>query len=255
MTPTTSHALAQGLADPALFETLFDCLPEVVFFAKDLEGRYVLVNRTLLERCGIQRRSDLIGRTATEVFPGQLGASYAAQDRQVLETGEAIRDKLELHLYPGGREGWCLTFKTPLRGVRDQVIGLAGISRDLHAADERHPEYGGLAQAVECLRSRFGEPLRLESLASEVGLSLDRFERLVRQVFHLTPRQLLTQTRIEAAFRLLRGGQLSIVEIAQACGYSDHSAFTRQFRATVGLTPSEYRAGTRPEAWDDPGSR
>jgi AraC-like DNA-binding protein len=33
-----------------------------------------------------------------------------------------------------------------------------------------------------------------------------------------------------------------VTEIAIACGYHDHSAFTRQFKATVGMTPSEYRA-------------
>jgi AraC-like DNA-binding protein len=32
-----------------------------------------------------------------------------------------------------------------------------------------------------------------------------------------------------------------VAEIAQACGYGDHSAFTRQFKATTGLTPSQYR--------------
>lgn len=248
MKATLPQALAQGLADPDLFEVLFDRLPEVVFFAKDLAGRYVLVNRTLLERCGIQHRAALIGRTAEEVFPAPLGASYTAQDRQVLKSGEVIRDKLELHLYPGGREGWCLTFKTPLRDLKNNVIGLTGISRDLHAADQRHPEYRRLAQAVEYLQSRYHEPLRLESVAGAAGLSLDRFERLVQQVLHLTPRQFLTKTRIEAASRLLRSDRLSIVEIAQACGYGDHSAFTRQFRATVGLTPSEFRAGVRPES-------
>jgi AraC-like DNA-binding protein len=36
-------------------------------------------------------------------------------------------------------------------------------------------------------------------------------------------------------------GEASVADIAQACGYADHSAFTRQFRATTGVTPSEYR--------------
>ena len=40
---------------------------------------------------------------------------------------------------------------------------------------------------------------------------------------------------------------MSVAEVAHACGYSDHSAFTRQFRATVGLTPREFRrARTEP---------
>jgi AraC-like DNA-binding protein len=121
------------------------------------------------------------------------------------------------------------------------VVGLVGISRDVHRPDEQHPEYARLARAVDALRSRYGETVRLQPLARKVGLSVSRFERLVRQIFHLTPRQLLIKTRIEAASRLLANERLTIAQVAQACGYSDHSAFTRQFRATVGLTPRAFR--------------
>jgi AraC-like DNA-binding protein len=74
---------------------------------------------------------------------------------------------------------------------------------------------------------------------------VSRFERLVRQIFQLTPRQLLIKTRVEAASRLLVDQRLTIAQVAQACGYSDHSAFTRQFRATVGLTPGAFRGRQR----------
>lgn len=228
---------------PDLLETLFSELPDVVFFLKDRAGRYVAANRTLLERCGIADRESLLGRTAEEVFPSPLGASYTAQDRLVLRTGAAIRDKLELHLYPGRGQGWCLTYKLPLRDADGAISGVAGLSRDLHRPDERHLEYRHLARAVEHLFEKYSEPLRLETVAANAGFSLDTFERLVKQVFHLTPRQLLTKARIEAASRLLRETDQSVAEIAYACGYSDHSAFTRQFRSTVGMTPREFRRG------------
>ncbi len=238
-TPTAGWLLA--LADPALLESLFDRVPDVVFFVKDRAGRYVLVNQTLRERCRAASKAALLGRTADEVFPPPLGAGYAAQDRLVVATGAPIEDRLELHLYPDGARGWCLTFKTPLRGPDGAIGGLVGVSRDLHLPDERHPEYRRLADAVDALHERYDEPLRIEALARKVGLSMDRFERLVKRVFHLTPRQLLTKTRIEVASRRLLDGDETVAHIAQACGYSDHSAFTRQFRATVGVTPREFR--------------
>ena len=238
---STQEDLFARLAAPSLLEGLFSRLPDVVFFVKDREGRYALVNETLLQRCGIAHKAGLLGRTAEEVFPGPLGASYTAQDRLVLETGAEIRDKLELHLYPRGRQGWCLTFKTPLRDAAGTIEGLVGISRDLPAADARRVEYQQLADAVEYLKEHYTEPLRLEALARVVGLAMDRFERLVREVFGLTPRQLLTQTRIQAASRLLRNKRMTVSDVAHHCGYSDHSAFTRQFKSTVGLTPREFR--------------
>jgi AraC-like DNA-binding protein len=228
-------------AAPFPVEDLFDRLPDVVFFAKDREGRYVRANETLVARCGKRHKREILGRTAEELFPRALGAAYTAQDREVLRTGAPIEDKLELHLYPGGRYGWCLTFKVPLRGPSGTTTGLVGISRDLHRPDERHPEYARLARAVEAIHARFGETVRLAALASRVGLSMDRFERLVKQVFHVTPRQLLVKTRVDAASRLLRETEATVAAIAQACGYADHSAFTRQFRATVGLTPRAFR--------------
>ena len=231
-----------ALGSPEVLQRTFDQVPDVVFFVKDVEGRYQLVNRTLAERCGIPHRAAIIGRTAKDVFPPPLGTSYLTQDQLVLRTGAEIRDKLELHLYTGRAEGWCLTFKTPLRDETGTVAGLIGISRDIHQADERHPEFSRLAEAVQHLRERFHEPLRLAAVSRAVNLSLDRFERLSKKVFHLTPQQLLAQTRLDEATRLLRETSNDVASIAYACGYSDHSAFTRQFRATVGLTPSAYRA-------------
>jgi AraC-like DNA-binding protein len=50
----------------------------------------------------------------------------------------------------------------------------------------------------------------------------------------------VVKLRLEHAAVLLDGSD-RISAIAQACGYADHSAFTRQFRAVVGVTPRDYR--------------
>jgi PAS domain S-box-containing protein len=238
--------------DFRLLEKLFDELPDVVFFVKDLEGRYSSVNSTLLKRCGFSRRDKLLGLTAEEVYPKPLGAVYIAQDRLVLQKGIEIRDKLELHLYPSNRQGWCLTFKTPIRDGSGNITGLVGISRDLHRPDEHDADYRRLARAIDDLQQRYAETVRLEALARSVGLSLDRFERLVKRVFYLTPRELLIKTRIEAASKLLVEGDQSVSDIAYACGYCDHSAFTRQFKATVGVAPAVFRASQREPEVSDP---
>jgi AraC-like DNA-binding protein len=234
-----------ALADPWFAAALFDQTPDIVFFVKDRQARYLVVNETLVERCGLRRKSQMLGRTAAQVFPPPLGESYAEQDRAVLATGTAIRQRLELHLYPGHGRGWCLTHKIPLFGRDGSIVGLAGISKDLQRPDEAQEDYRRVAWAVEQLQSRYAEPVRIELLARAAGLSVDSFERLVRRIFHLTPRQLLTKARLDAASTLLLEGGQSVADIAHACGYTDQSAFTRQFKATVGITPSEYRGRER----------
>lgn len=220
-------------------QSLFDALPHVVFFIKDRECRYTHVNTTLMRRLRIEQREDLIGRTALQVFPSVLGDAYLAQDKRVLE-GEIIEDQLDLHLYPNRIAGWCLTLKRPL--LNDgRVAGLVGISRDLGLPDKRHPSFNRIQAAVKHMRSNYDSPLGVKSLAEIAGVSVAQLERQFKRIFQLTPHQLITKFRMEEAMRLLHGDS-SIAKIGQSCGFSDQSAFSRQFKAVVNMSPKDYRA-------------
>jgi len=230
--------VALGAADYAL--GLFDSLPDVVFFAKDPQGRYRAVNDTLVKRLGRKTKADLLGRTARDLFPAPLGERYLEQDLAVCRTGRPIEDLLELHLYPDGHEGWCVTTKAPLRDAGRTVLGVVGTSRDVRSPD---PGTGleGLAEVLRHLHERPAEPHRVETLARRSGLSPDRFSRRVRALFGLSASQLVIKVRVDAARRMLRESEAPIARIALACGYCDQSALTRQFKALTGLTPAQYR--------------
>lgn len=219
-------------------EVLFDALPDVVFFVKDTAGRYTHANLTLVRRLGLKNRAQVIGHGVAELFPAHMGGSYAAQDRRVL-AGETIEDQLEVHIFPNRAPGWCLTRKHPLR-VRGKVCGVVGISRDLGQPDGRHPTYDRLRRVIDHLQRHYADNVRMATLAELAGVSLAQLERHFRNVFQITPQQALTRLRIEAAMRLLSGAD-GIAEIGQACGFADQSAFARQFKATVGMTPRAYR--------------
>jgi AraC-like DNA-binding protein len=221
-------------------EPVFDALPDVVFFVKDEQTRYALVNRTLASRCGCKEKGALIGKTTEEVFPSRFGSVYMAQDKAIIDGSPAILDQLELHLYPGRQPGWCLTTKVPLRSAAGGIVGVAGISRDLKASEKTHPAYSRLAAIVQHIQENYREPLNMAQLAQKAGMSVAQLERYFHKVFHLTPRQVLLKTRLDAATALLVSSD-KVTDVAALCGYTDHSAFTRQFKATVGITPSEYR--------------
>jgi len=220
-------------------ESLFDALPDVVFFVKDTEGRYTHANLTLLRRLGLKRRSDVIGKGVTELFPTMMGGSYAAQDRRVL-TGELIENQLEVHIFSNRTPGWCLTCKRPLVSSRGEIRGVIGISRDLGLPDGKHPTYERLKLVIAHMQEHYGDGVRITTLAKLANLSVAQLERHFRRVFQLTPQQVLTKLRIEAAMRLL-GGDDNVASVGMACGFVDQSAFARQFKATVGMTPSDYR--------------
>lgn len=239
----TAPTAALRQVELAAIETLFDALSDVAFFVKDLDGRYLAANHTLVRRCGLRHKQDIVGKTVLEVHPRHLAQAYLAQDRQVLGDGSTLYKHLELHLYPNRRHGWCLTHKTPLRDDAGAIVGLVGTSHDLGLADERHPVYRKIASIAQHIREHYQEPLCLNQLAQDAGLPLARVERLFQRVFHYSPRQLLLQSRLERALELIDADrQRSIADIAGACGYTDHSAFSRQFKALTGMTPVQYRA-------------
>ncbi len=217
---------------------LFDALADVVFFAKDTAGRYTHVNLTLVRRLGLESRADLIGKSATELFPASLGKSYAAQDQRVLR-GETIEHQLEVHIFNNRAAGWCITFKRPLRSPRG-IDGVIGISRDLGQPDGQHPAYDRVRQVLQHIQTHYGEQLRVSGLAGMAGMSVAQLERYFHRVFQLTPQQMLTKVRIDTAIGLLQG-DATVATVGQACGFEDQSAFARQFKATTGMTPRDYR--------------
>jgi PAS domain S-box-containing protein len=242
-TPATPDpVLAAARPVLAVVGELFRNVPDTAFYVKDRAGRYVLCNQSLAERCGLGGEAELVGRHVRDIFPAELGERYAAQDEHVLRTGRPVVDQLELHWYSRRRTGWCLTTKLPLRDGAGSIIGLVGISRDVRVPGDQAEIPEGLVSALEHLDASFAEPLSPAQLARRAGLSPVRFARLIKRIFRLTPTQLISQRRLSAASRLLVESDNAVADVALACGFYDHSAFTRAFRAATGLTPTQFRA-------------
>ena len=240
MRPASIAELLAGLG-PLL--PVLDLIPNAAIFIKDSQARYLLANQTLVERCGLKSRQPLLGKTSAEVFPAQLGPVYTAQDMKVLEGGLILESQLELHLFKNREPGWCLTYKWPLYSQDNAIIGLIGISLDLQSASKTHPAYKRLVAVDEFIRQHFNRPLSMAELTAIAGVSAAQLERYCKKVFHLTPRQMIHKARLEHAHRLLHS-DMAITDVALHCGYTDHSAFSRQFKALTGLTPRQYRQAT-----------
>lgn len=236
-----SKAFFERLDRPLLVEHLFDQVPDIAFFIKDHHGRYVAVNKTLYLRCGAASKDELIGKTADELFPTPLGSSFTNQDQQVLKTARSISGRLELHLYPDGHEGWCLTYKEPILDRNKMIIGVSGISRDLLTFVATGDDLSSVSTVLQYIQKNLDQPLRLPELAAMVKLSVYQLDQRIRSIYQISSGQLITRSRIDAACHMLTITRKTISSIALDCGYSDQSAFSRQFKQTTGLTPKAYR--------------
>jgi PAS domain S-box-containing protein len=224
---------------PELLERVFDCFPDVLFYVKDANARYLSVNQTLIERSGLTR-NEVIGKTADQLFP-VTGASTVAQDLSVVEGQSPIIDRLRLYSTGIGHKYWCLSSKFPIVDETGKGIGMIGVSRDLPRPDEKHHGYRRLFDFLGYLERNLSQNVLITEAAGYASISVDTLERLTREVFHLTPKQLLMKMRIDHACKLLETTEDSITDIAANCGYADHSAFTRQFKLATHLTPRQYR--------------
>ncbi|CAN5823209.1 AraC family transcriptional regulator [soil metagenome] len=238
-------AALQGAAgvDLSLLEQLFDHTPDTAFFIKDAHGRYIAVNHSLIERHGLKSRGQLIGLRPCDVCTGDFGRIPSEQDTYVLRTGRPIIERLELQWYLPHKPVWCLTTKLLMRDATGAVIGIIGISKDVRSPVATQEIPTGFAAALAKLETHYADPITPASLARIAKLPAARFARIIKRIYGITPIQFITKTRIAVASRLLRETENSIAEIALECGFYDHSAFTRAFRAVTSVTPTQYRAG------------
>jgi AraC-like DNA-binding protein len=85
--------------------------------------------------------------------------------------------------------------------------------------------------------------VRVEDLASRLGVSARTVQRLARRYVGLPPLTIIRRYRLqEAAERLRADPGWTIARVAAELGYADHAHLTADFTATLGVSPSEYRA-------------
>jgi AraC-like DNA-binding protein len=238
----TAIKAASPLALPLnlnLLSAAFDALIDCPFFLKDRALRYTAVNRAMTELCGVAG-AEILGKTAGAFFGPTLARHYEALDRLVLRSGEPVMDRLEISAAISASPQWLLFSRFPVPDADGAVVGVLGVARRLALPDARHPKYARLAKIARRLRQNVDGTLRVASLARDIGISSSQLERDFRQVFGIPLQQFHRKLRIEKAMHLMKA-RGSIAEIAHACGFADHAAFSRRFKAATGMTPTQYR--------------
>jgi AraC-like DNA-binding protein len=94
-----------------------------------------------------------------------------------------------------------------------------------------------IAEAVTRLRKDFNQPLRVESLARELGMSVSGFHHHFKAVTAMSPLQFQKQLRLQEARRLLLSESLDAASAGSRVGYDDASQFSREYKRLFGQPP------------------
>lgn len=105
--------------------------------------------------------------------------------------------------------------------------------------DDEWPK--AISSAITFISNNFQNSIILDDIVDASGLSKYHFTRLFHRSINITPIQYLTTIRINKSIELLKNDKLSIEDIALNVGFSNGNYFGKVFRASLGISPGEYR--------------
>jgi AraC-like DNA-binding protein len=220
---------------------LFEYIPDIYFFMKDKQCRFVSVNRTYIEMCNRSVESDFIGKTDFDFFPKERAEKYINDDLHVIRSGKSMVNIVELAPEYNQATNWVIVSKIPVLSIDNKIIGTAGIGRNYNKARSTLQPYAEMAEAIRYVDEHYFEEITIEKLAHLVNLSISQFERKFKKTFQIAPRDHIIQVRLKVSCHLLSTSNESISTIALKCGFYDHSHFTRYFKESFGVSPREFK--------------
>jgi len=107
---------------------------------------------------------------------------------------------------------------------------------------DKAQNYDTVRDVLRIISENYATPeLHLADVARELAMSEVQLSRILNQQVGISFRQLLRNTRIEEAKRMLASGKYSVKEVAIRVGFVDSHYFSRSFKELTGLSASEYR--------------
>lgn len=102
----------------------------------------------------------------------------------------------------------------------------------------RHPK---LSQVIQMMESNVEEPISPSVLAKDVGMSTRQLERLFRRYLNRSPKRYYMELRLQKARNLLMQTDMSVINVALACGFTSPSHFSKCYRVRYDTTPYRER--------------
>ncbi|MGR3759418.1 GlxA family transcriptional regulator [Roseobacteraceae bacterium NS-SX3] len=109
----------------------------------------------------------------------------------------------------------------------------------------RHPK---LSMVIQMMEANIEEPISPSVLAQDVGMSTRQLERLFRRYLNRSPKRYYMELRLQKARNLLMQTDMSVINVALACGFASPSHFSKCYRAHYDTTPYRERGSKSAQA-------
>lgn len=218
--------------------------PGLALVIKDAHGRIMYMNDFNVKLSGWSCIDDTLGYTSEELYPPDQAAVYGGRDREVMETGVPIIERIYGFVADRSTNLNCVTVR-PVIGLDGSRIGTATVYWRAERKQGIANWYDPIRKAIVYLNEHYAENVSVERLAELANYSEAQFRRLFRELTQMSPSEYIVQVRLNAAKSLLTTTYKRITDIAQEVGFYDHAHFIRSFRAATGQTPAVYRRQLR----------
>lgn len=221
-------------------EELFSLAPGFLFAVKDAELRYISANQALVQVFGAKGRGDIIGKTARAFYPDPIWRRWETLESESMRTAQPNLNRLDLIVPLKGEPLWASVSIWPVPDADQEIVGVASVARVVSGAESDDPALVRLSRVVRRVQEDPAARHDVPLLATTAQTSVSQLERDFRRILGVSPKAYVMRVRLERALDLLRSS-LPIAQVADACGYPDQSAFTRNFRLSLRMSPRAYR--------------
>lgn len=230
--------------DEKLFSFLRQAARKGVMLGGLCTGSYALLRAGLVNgyRCAIhwENMSALREEFSKVVFTDGLFA--VDRDRFTCSGGTAPIDMM-LHL-TAERHGKTLAKEISAQFILERVRG-ADHHQHIPIAARLGFSRKELIRAGALMEAHIEDPLPMDRVAAEVGLSPRQLQRMFKDYMNMSPIQHYLQLRLRRARELLLQTNMSIMNITVACGFQSSCHFSKSYRAQFGQAPSNERRGRK----------
>ena len=219
-----------------LMQILMDNMPDAIYF-KDRQSRFLRTNLAHARIMGLNSPEEAIGFTDENFFAPEAAAQFRQDEETVISTGRSLINRIEHHSGQAGDLRWWSTTKVPIRDSTGEIVGIAGITREITQQKRADEEIRLLNQELErrvadrtakleavnrALESEIAERRqaeaqiqvyqeRLRSLASELSLAEERERRRIAVELHdeIGQPMALIQIKLQALRESIKKGPMA----------------------------------------------